>query len=318
MFRRPEDPVPDPWRAGRYLLRSPLAQEGETSEEAMNRWKAEFAALDLDPASVPSDSETAQETFNRFLKERLAPSLRSLSFKGSGANYRLDRGDYRGALGFQKDRHSTRAVVEFTINVSAGYRPTKIGYWSERIGHLMPEFTDLWWRVPHGANADQLLTDVVASIRSYALVALEAVLNDPEIPPDEDRIWPRTFGPDPVNGPLRHRRPHLQTTHPPSLESTFTMLTSGDFYERAQAMGFIYQRAPQDSRFRPGLISILERDPRTHSRGVAARMLAFIPSGDPGVVEEALIAAASEDEDLYVRLNARYALALIRNGGGTY
>lgn len=298
-------------RAGRKLLRSPLPQEGETRAEALDHWKAEFNALQLDPASLLPGSETAQETFNSFLKDRLAPSLRSLGFKGSGSGYRLDRGDYRGTLGFQKDRHSTRAVVGFTINVSAGHQPTKTGYWGGRIGQLMPEFADLWWRVPHGADTDDLLSDVVASIRDYALVALEAVLHDPEFPPDPDRLWPRTFGPDPVYSGRRDP-PHLQAEPLFGLEAAFSALNGSDYRDRFRAMDYIYRNAPNDHRVVPALISSLEREPRTYSRETAALFLAFVPCEDPSAVESALLVAATEDEDLGVRLNARYALALIR------
>jgi hypothetical protein len=296
-----------------------LPHEGETSAEAFDRWKAEFNSLQLDPASVQPGSETAQETFNHFLKEDLAPSLRSLGFKGSGAHYRLDRGDYQGTLGFQKDRHSTRAVVGFTINVSAGHRPTKRGYWGGRIGHLMPEFANLWWRVPHGADTHELLIDVVASIRDYALVALEAVLHDPEFPSDPDRIWPRAFGPDPVHSHLRNIPPTLLITTEPrfDIESAFAALTATDYYDRFQAMDYIYRNDPDNHRFVAALTSFLEREPRTYTRGVAALFLAFVSTHNPTAVQPALLTTATEDEDLDVRLNARYALALTTGLGAT-
>lgn len=294
------------------VLRSPLPEPGESSVEAIDRWKEDFQALQLDPASVPSGSETAQETFSAFLKDRLAPVLRSLGFKGSGARYRLDRSEYQGTVGFQKDRDSTRAVVGFTINVSAGHVPTKRGYWSERIGHLMPEFADLWWRVPHGADTDELLADVVLSIRDYALVALDAVLDHPEFPPDPSRVWPRTFGPDPVTEPESSWDPRLVTAKARlDVESAFEALRASNYYDRFLGLDYIYRHAPSDRRVVPALLSLLEGEPRTYTRGIAARLLAFVLSGEPGAVERALCATATEDEDLGVRLSARYGLALI-------
>jgi hypothetical protein len=302
----PDGQPSDPWRAGR----APFMRPGKTEShsDAIDRSMAQFQALELDPNDVPLDSEHAPEAFTRFLRIELAPALRQLGFKGSGANFRLDRGDFRGGLQFQKSQHNTRALVKFTINLSAAHQPTKQGYWGDRIGFLLPERTDLWWRLPAGADTDDLLIDVLDAIRDYGLVALEVVLADPEFPPDPDRRWSRQFGVDPVNQTRTLSRNIVPTVF--DLEWTISSLSDPDFGRRALSLSYLVDYAPDDPRTVPALVACLEGEPRTHTREIASRQLAFVPS-DPGVVIPALQATASEDENLRVRLSARYALALI-------
>lgn len=185
MIRDPEEPLPDPHKAGRTRIRSPRPVGEETVEDARDQWRAEYKRLRLDPTTVPPGSETAQETFARFVRDHLAPSLRSLGFKGSGSRYKLDHGEHRGYLTLLKSRHNTtRAVVEFTVELWVADAATGQAYWSARLPHVMPEHAHFWWRLPAGADVGELLTDVVSSIRDYGLAAMRRAFDHPDNPPD--------------------------------------------------------------------------------------------------------------------------------------
>jgi hypothetical protein len=63
-------------------------------------------------------AETAQETFNRLLKDVVAPTLRAAGLKGSGTSYVLPDQEWWAQVGFQKSTSSNSSVVKFTVNLS--------------------------------------------------------------------------------------------------------------------------------------------------------------------------------------------------------
>jgi len=69
-----------------------------------------------DPRSLPPGAETAPQTYTRFLRNGLAPAMRTLGLKGSGGRFHLARGALKGTFDFQKSVHNTKGLVEFTIN----------------------------------------------------------------------------------------------------------------------------------------------------------------------------------------------------------
>jgi hypothetical protein len=131
------------------------------------------------------------------LKERVAPALRELGFKGSGQRYHLPVPGHYALLGFQKMRFGTRHDVMFTINLLAcshaawtalvartpHYGPKPIlgahyeePIWSERIGFLLPEPHDHWWHVLDDTDTAALADDVIGVVRTYGMPALLARL----------------------------------------------------------------------------------------------------------------------------------------------
>ena len=72
------------------------------------------------PKGSPT-AETAQTVFSRLLRDLIAPALRDLGFKGSGARYKMTRDEYRIEIEFQKSKWSTRDSVQFDV-FCPGYR----------------------------------------------------------------------------------------------------------------------------------------------------------------------------------------------------
>lgn len=143
------------------------------------------------------DEPTAKDKVAAMLKERVAPELRAMGFKGSGQNYHLPVPGYFALLSFQKMRFGTRHDVMFTINLLAcshaewaalvearpqyGTKPILGAHyeepvWSMRIGFLMPEPHDHWWQVLDDTDTDALADEVLGVLREYGVPALRAHL----------------------------------------------------------------------------------------------------------------------------------------------
>ena len=141
---------------------------------------------------------TAQETFATMLRERIAPALRELGFRGSAQNYALPTTTHWALLGFQRSKWSDSRRVSFTINVTVvareawahayaqrewiGMRPTAIAdhgprsgiptYWHERVGSLLPQQRDRWWDLDSDGDLNTITTEVIAAIRDFVLPAM--------------------------------------------------------------------------------------------------------------------------------------------------
>ncbi|MGN6578216.1 MAG: DUF4304 domain-containing protein [Nocardioides sp.] len=139
----------------------------------------------------------ASQKLAAMLRERVAPALRGMGFKGSGQNFHLPVRDHYALLGFQRARFGTRHDVLFTVNLFAcshagwaalvekrpqwGPKPILGAHyedpaWSMRIGHLMPERLDHWWQVLDDSDTEALADEVIGVLREYGVPALRAHL----------------------------------------------------------------------------------------------------------------------------------------------
>jgi uncharacterized protein DUF4304 len=148
------------------------------------------------------------------LRDRIAPGLRELGFRGSGQNFSLPSETHWALLGFQRSAWSDSRHLKFTVNATVvrrtswqkGYEEFSYisehpsaslgligttaeaieGYWWTRIGQLMPGGKDHWWDI--GANVDlpELADEVVTSIRDFMLPAMRQQMSiDPTGPSSE-------------------------------------------------------------------------------------------------------------------------------------
>ena len=141
--------------------------------------------------------ETVQEKFKLLLKERIAPRLRENGLKGSGQNFYIPSEGYWALMGFQKSMFSDSIDLRFTINLyivtkdeweiarsTKSYypkKPTPTTKWSEgwhkRIGQLMPEKTDHWWRLTSSTDLRSLSKEVITAIEIYGLPEMQERIN---------------------------------------------------------------------------------------------------------------------------------------------
>jgi hypothetical protein len=265
-----------------------------------------IGAADGNIAQVSPGAETAHETFDRLLRTDVAPVLRGLGLKGSGRHFHWDRGQSRlGWVSFQRSKLTTRAKFEFTINLAVARTRTGPGYWSGGIGSFLPEVEDTWWSLPAGAATDDLLSDLVDSLRDHGLVALQAAMDEAEHPPDPPRpIRPRP----PLISIDKIRRGYV----PASLEAAFEDVSSDDVMVRGTALRAAYQYAPEDPRLVPVLASTVREDLSPFQRQMATTMLGFVPC-EPAVSLPVFNRALDEDENLDVRIAARQAIHTVEH-----
>jgi Domain of unknown function (DUF4304) len=137
-----------------------------------------------------------QDAYRLMLRDRVAPELRGLGLKGSGALYRLDTEDCWARLGFQSSRHNTGDTMKFTVNLCVVSRlvwesarrelphlppqpsPTfayfggRRATWHRRIGQCMPTEQDLWWWLSSEEQVVTVATEVIVAVRDFGLPEL--------------------------------------------------------------------------------------------------------------------------------------------------
>ena len=172
-FRRVPPPKWDPKHGGRRV-RPELT--GATWEE----WgRSLHTAIQADGQrrpernTLPAGVEPAATTLNDVLREVIGSALRNLGMTGSGGRFRLERQGHQAGVAFQRSVHNHKEIAEFTINLQG----TATRWF--RIGQVLPEMEDTWWVLPAGASTDRLEADLLKSLRDYALVAIEAALEEP-------------------------------------------------------------------------------------------------------------------------------------------
>lgn len=290
------------WTRPEVILghRDSVTDDTEVREGDEQLWVIRTDEANL--AQVPSGAETAQQTFDRLLRTGVAPVLRGLGLKGSGRHFHLDRGQLNlGWVSFQGGKYNSRVVVDFTINLTVARTLSGLQHWRKRIGSFFPDVEDTWWRVPAGADTDDLLADLVDSISDHGLVALVAAMDEVEHPPDPPR---------PLRRPLPSVGHLFQLYVPASLEVAFTDVTSADASIRGLALRALYQYARTDARLVPILTSAIRDDASPFIRAAATTMLGFVPC-DATVSLSVFHRVLDQDEDLNVRIAARHAIRTV-------
>jgi hypothetical protein len=139
-------------------------------------------------------AQTAQALYRSFTNDWLSPGLRQLGFRGSSGRYSMPCDSCWVSLAIQKSRSSTRATIEFTINLQvtkkATWENTRVvhpllperpnpndAYYDdngaaitspERLGNLLPVPKD-WWQVSATTDLDDLARHLLDSIKRFAL-----------------------------------------------------------------------------------------------------------------------------------------------------
>ena len=132
----------------------------------------------------------AQALYDGLVKMTLSPAFRAMGFKGSGGRYALRSDGCWALLGLQKSAYSDGKEVQFTANLLVASksvwttmreqqpnlpeRPAPStdygdGVATRRIGQLLPEAADTWWRVHDGADLEAVAQDITTSVEAYGL-----------------------------------------------------------------------------------------------------------------------------------------------------
>ncbi len=141
---------------------------------------------------------TTQEAYASLLRDHIAPALRLLGFKGSGASFTADQEGVLVNLGFERSRWGDRRETLIAVNLTVASiddwarartafpflpsRPaTNEGYlehlfgtgaWQDRVGSLMPGRRDRWWTLRTSTDLASLAEEIVSAIRDYGMPAI--------------------------------------------------------------------------------------------------------------------------------------------------
>lgn len=135
---------------------------------------------------------TAAKNF-KGVKTCLAKRLAPFGFSAAGDIFSRNLSDTLVVLEIQKDRHSTKDEIRFTVNVGISVNalraiaaaavgassadvpsPSKC-HWRERLGLLMPVRRDLWWSVRDEETAQAVCDEVTSGVVEDALPQIEDV-----------------------------------------------------------------------------------------------------------------------------------------------
>ena len=263
-------------------------------------------------------STTVQSALDDLVAERIRPVLRELGFAGSKRTYRRVSGNYSFTAKILKSPRNSRDLVSFTVEFYAAYAGSKVSFWWERIGQLMPLLTEFWWQLTTNEPCDAIADQVCDALALFARLALEALLETPGLPGGSlSRIWPRSFAGErdeaceslSVIEKFHHGLSVGQAIRDWPREELLGQLAR-DPVVRDMAILEILRRGLSGSDVTAALSERLERDPHPVVRGCAARALGALARGEEAL--GSLLLAASDDEDLDVRWSAEYALSLRR------
>lgn len=137
----------------------------------------------------------AQVSFARLVAETVAPAFKRAGFKKQGLNFRLQTSTAWMVLNIQKSQWNDAEDISFTGNMGVRFHevhrlhllqvsdvqdgPAGVVncHWSERIGDLMPEPHDHWWRVIDDRSADRAAKEL-APLLAAVIVKLRDVADD--------------------------------------------------------------------------------------------------------------------------------------------
>lgn len=104
-----------------------------------------------------------------------------------GSNFQLVGTDAIRMIQLQSSTETTQKSAKFTVNLGVlvpvlldperrDEQPSVVSaHWRMRIGELMPERTDYWWRASNEAEAASAAAQVVFALERFGLPALEQV-----------------------------------------------------------------------------------------------------------------------------------------------
>lgn len=113
---------------------------------------------------------------------KTAARLSEVGFKKSGNTFRRVFDAGAALIEFQKSRGNTSEVLSFTINLAVVCSPLLEpdgvtlqkaraidGHLQERIGDLLPDRQDKWWKIDAATDANALATEVANTIGDIAV-----------------------------------------------------------------------------------------------------------------------------------------------------
>ena len=133
---------------------------------------------------------TAQELYTTLINEQISPFMREQGLTGSQGRYAIASETHWALIAFQKSAYSDRTDIRFTINLLVvgrdfwdarrsvdprlPLRPTAGVFYGSafsqsRIGSLLPDGEDRWWRVHDHAAVHEVAGDVCNALARFGI-----------------------------------------------------------------------------------------------------------------------------------------------------
>lgn len=122
--------------------------------------------------------------------------LKEAGYIKKDSTFYLFKDNNWGILNFQKSRDSSKYEAIFTLNIgivstalrrnidrdTSNNKPSTGRYhWESRIGRLMPEQKDFWWKYNDSDDLDNIIIDVVTAVKKLAMPAINAHISDNDL-----------------------------------------------------------------------------------------------------------------------------------------
>jgi hypothetical protein len=96
----------------------------ETTARAENATGILNGLLEALAGGAPAPELSAQDAYRRLLRDHVGPALRHDGYKGAAGDLRRTAGEFQVSIQFQKSHHSTRARVDYLLNISVQHSGT--------------------------------------------------------------------------------------------------------------------------------------------------------------------------------------------------
>lgn len=148
------------------------------------RWRARRKT------SASEMAVTAQTVYDELVKATISPGIRSHGLSGSGGRYTLRCEPCWVLASLQKSSYSDAAEIRFTLNLLVANRATwgaarrekpylpdrpsagtiyGAGESRTRIGELLPDGADKWWRIHREVDPAAVAADFLHDFEQYGL-----------------------------------------------------------------------------------------------------------------------------------------------------
>jgi hypothetical protein len=109
--------------------------------------------------------------------DHVVPVMAARGYTGRTRNFKLRNGGVIGEAAMQLSVHNSYSEKEFTFNLWVTREDEAV--WTDRIGDVCPEVSDLWWTLASESDISPVGRAVAQNLDQYACVAIEVVMADP-------------------------------------------------------------------------------------------------------------------------------------------
>ncbi|MBL0739910.1 DUF4304 domain-containing protein [Chryseolinea lacunae] len=139
----------------------------------------------------------------KLLLNTLAKMLKSRGFMRKGNKFYITKENNCAIIDFQKERGHEPGERTFTINIYIGSERVanffgssvkgtpgvELCHWDERVGYLLPQNKDVWWRISDYPDLTQLEKELEQVLVNYCIPEIDNNISDASL----EKTWRARF-----------------------------------------------------------------------------------------------------------------------------